>query len=128
MTKDNKGQQIHNVSKHSHKKTVADFFTPENITIIISIITAGIGVAATTIKAIHVWVDERKSRKIRIKYRDVEMEISGAISEDEIYKKLQIFNQFRHKIKKDEVEIILLEENKPNKTNAADAKNGAADL
>ena len=40
------------------------FFTPDNITIIVSLISATIGITTTAIKGIALWIEERKSRII----------------------------------------------------------------
>ncbi len=89
-------------------------FISANITTIIAIISAAIGIATTTIKAIQLWIDDRKSRRIRIKYKDIEVEISGPVSKEEIFKKIEIFTAFKEKIEKEDVEIILIDGKEPN--------------
>jgi hypothetical protein len=88
-------------------------FSPENVAMIVSLVSAAIGAGTVAVKAIQLWVDERKSRKIKIKCKDIELEISGAVSEKEILKKLEMFNKIEEKVKKEEVEIILIDGNKP---------------
>lgn len=92
---------------HSIISDGISFLTPENVTMIISMITAAIGVTTTAIKGIKLWVDERKSRKIKIKCKDIELEITGAVSEDEIFRKLSIFNDLKDKIEKKDIQILL---------------------
>ena len=84
---------------------------PDNVSIIISYIGAAIGIGTTVgnfaLKAIKIWMDERKSRKIKIKYQDIEVELSGAISQDAIHKILYVFNKIKGKIRKEDVDITL---------------------
>jgi hypothetical protein len=87
---------------------------PDNVSIILSYIGAAIGIGTTVgnfaIKAIKLWMDERKSRKIKIKYQDIEVELSGAISQDAIHKILYVFNKIGGKIRKEDVDITLLDD------------------
>ncbi len=62
---------------------------------LVPIITASIGVAGIAIKGLQVWLEERKSRKIKIRKGDVEIELNGKLSDEEIYQKLEIFNNFQ---------------------------------
>ena len=84
-----------------------DYITPDNVAMIVSIVGAAIGVTTVGIKGIQLWIDDRKSRKIKIKVKDTEMEISGALSEQEIEDKIRIFHKFRTGIIKEEVEITI---------------------
>ena len=74
---------------------------------VVSLIGATIGTTTTAIKGIQLWVDERKSRKIKIRAKDVEIEISGSVSEQEIEKKIQMFCLLQDNISKEDVKIIL---------------------
>ena len=93
-------------AEKGHDDIVRHLLTPDNVTIMVSLISATIGIATTAINAIKLWVDERKSRKIRVRYQELEIEISGSSSEDDIMEKLEIFNSFKEKIKSEEVKII----------------------
>ena len=97
----------HNAYQASHCSI--EHITPENIAIIISFVTAAIGITSTVIKAIKLWVGDRKSWKIRIKYHDLEIELSGAMSEKDIENRFSLFERLREKIKEDEVKIIISE-------------------
>lgn len=84
------------------------FFTPDNITIIVSLISATIGITTTAIKGIALWIEERKSRKIKIKYKDIELEITGGLSKSEIMEKLLIFGESKEQIEKKDVDIVIV--------------------
>lgn len=86
------------------------FLTPENVTMIVSLVGASIGITTTAIKGIQTWVDERKSRKISIKYKDIELEISGAQSDAEIEKAILHFSNLKEKISKEDVKIEVVKE------------------
>ena len=124
MTKDIKESKQNNVTKSplveaaekGHADIVSLLLTPDNVTIMVSLISAAIGITTTAINAIKLWVDERKSRKIRVRYQDLEIEISGSSSEDDILKKLEIFNSFKAKIKSEDM-MIIIDDKKPNKAN-----------
>ncbi|MEW6619875.1 MAG: hypothetical protein AB1422_11165 [bacterium] len=87
--------------------SIGDLFTPDNITILTALISATIGITTTTIKGIKLWLDERASRRIKIKHKDFEVEIQGAISEEELRKKLAIAKEIREELNKDNVQIIV---------------------
>lgn len=79
----------------------------DNVTILVSLIGAAIGVTTTAINGIKLWVDERKTRRLKVKYQDIELEIYGTMSESEIKKQLEIFHTLKDDLKKDDVKIIV---------------------
>ncbi len=79
--------------------------TPENVTMLVSLIGAAVGVTTTAIKGIQLWVEERKSRKIRVRYRDLEVEIVGRQTEADLASKLAVFESLNERLIEDEVEI-----------------------
>ena len=85
------------------------FITPENVTMLVSLISATAGITTAAVKGIQLWVEERKSRKIRVKCKDIEIEISGAMTEADILQKLHVFDGFRQKIEEKEVSIVFLD-------------------
>ena len=89
---------------------IIEYLNPENVAMVVSAVTATIGVASTAIKGIQIWVDERKSRKIRIKYDSIELEIIGNTSEEEIYQKLRIFKKIKDELDKSKLDIKIIDE------------------
>ena len=89
-----------------------DFITPDNVAMLVSVVTATIGIATTTIKAVQLWVDARKSRKIKIKYETIELELQGDISNEEIKEKLEIFNDFQESIYLHKLQVPAIEDDK----------------
>ena len=59
-----------NISINSH---IGNLITPDNITILTALVSSIIGITTVTIKGIKLWVDERASRKIKIKHKDFEL-------------------------------------------------------
>ena len=98
---------LNNVQPHAPSKSnvyannIADLITPDNITILTALVSSVIGITTATIKGIKLWLDERASRKIRIKHEGFEVEINGYVSEEDICKKLAIAKKIREEITKD---------------------------
>ncbi len=63
----------------------------------------------------QLWIDERKSRKVKIKYKDIEIEVSGVVSEKELSRQLNLFKKIEEEIEKEKVEIVLVDGNKSNR-------------
>lgn len=87
----------------------AEMFTPENITALVSLVSISLGLATTSIKALKLWIDDRKNRKIKLRHKEYEIEISGGISQKEISEKLRLFKSAINDIRDDEVEIIVID-------------------
>ena len=76
MTKDIKESKQNNVTKSplveaaekGHADIVSLLLTPDNVTIMVSLISAAIGITTTAINAIKLWVDE--FFKSILKYND----------------------------------------------------------
>ncbi|ETR64845.1 MAG: hypothetical protein OMM_15258, partial [Candidatus Magnetoglobus multicellularis str. Araruama] len=64
--------------------SIGNIITPDNITVLTALISATIGVTTATIKGIKLWLDKRASRKIKIKHKDFEFELSGDFNEKDI--------------------------------------------
>jgi hypothetical protein len=87
---------------------VSEFFAAGNIEILISIISASVGITTATIKGISLWIEERKSRRIKVKYKDAEIEIAGGMSNEKIEEVLEIFSNFyEEKLDEGRVKIIV---------------------
>lgn len=83
----------------------SEFFTSENIEVTVKVISASTAIAATSIKAISLWIEERKARKIRVKYKDTELELSGSMSKEKIIEAIEIFSNINKKI--NEAELLV---------------------
>lgn len=94
-------------SKLSKSASVGSLFTPDNITTLTALISAAVGITTVAIKGIKLWLDERASRKIKIKHKDFEIEIHGAMNEKDIRKRLDIVKKIRDELNRDNVEIIV---------------------
>lgn len=81
--------------------------THDNITILTALVSSIIGITTVTIKGIKLWVDERASRKIKIKHKDFELEIQGGVSEDELRERLSIAKEIKDELNRDNVKIII---------------------
>jgi hypothetical protein len=71
------------------------------------LVSSIIGITTVTIKGIKLWIDERASRKIKIKHKDFELEIQGGISEKELRKQLSIAKEIKEELDRDNVKIII---------------------
>ncbi|WP_417914512.1 hypothetical protein [Candidatus Electronema sp. JM] len=89
--------------------------SPENVSIAVSLIGAAVGAGTVAVKAMQLWIDERKSRKVKIKYKDIEIEVSGVVSEKELSRQLNLFKKIEEEIEKEKVEIVLVDGNKSNR-------------
>lgn len=94
-------------SQRSHIGSLGTLITHDNITILTALVSSIIGITTVTIKGIKLWVDERASRKIRIKYKDLELELQGGVSEDELRERLSIFKEIKDELNRDNVKIII---------------------
>jgi hypothetical protein len=94
---------------------LAAFATPENIAIIVSLTSAAIGITTATIKGLALWIDERKCRKIQIRYQDLEVEISGSLSDFEIERRLNAFCRIRERICDSDVQLIVCDDSSSKK-------------
>lgn len=81
--------------------------TPENVKTLIELITTTAGLTTAAIGALKLWIDDRKSRKIRIKCKDFELEFAGGISEEKIYEQLEVFKEFKEQVDEKGVKIIV---------------------
>lgn len=79
--------------------------TSENVTMLVSLVGASIGITTAVIKGIQLWIDERKSRKIKIKYKNTELEISGVQSDEEIERALVQFSNIERRLSAKDIKI-----------------------
>ena len=103
------GNTINNSPISTGDPSFINLITPENVAMLVSMIGAAVGVTTTAIKGIQVWAEERKSRKIKIRYENMEIEICGSPTEEEIEKKIKIFCDMHRSFKKEDVKIIIEE-------------------
>ena len=67
---------------------------PEYIKALATVITSGVAITSTVISGLKLWLDERKSRKIRLRRGDHELELQGYYSNEKISEILETFNEF----------------------------------
>jgi predicted component of type VI protein secretion system len=84
-----------------------EFFTPENVAMVVSLVSAAVGASMAAIKGIEAWLTQRTTRKIKIRYKDLEIELSGALSEQEINDRIKVFEQLHGKIEAKNIKIEL---------------------
>jgi hypothetical protein len=95
------------IAIRSHAESIGSLITPDNITILTALVSSAIGVTTVAIKGIKLWLDERASRKIRIKYKDFEVELQGSISEKEMRERLSMVKEIKGELDKSDMLIIL---------------------
>ncbi|HET9211792.1 MAG TPA: hypothetical protein VFR03_15395 [Thermoanaerobaculia bacterium] len=88
---------------------ISQVITPDNVAMVVSLITAAAGITTAAVKGIQLWVEERKARKIRIRYKELEIEISGVMTEEDILQRLRVFEVMQQRLTESEVEITLLD-------------------
>ena len=98
-----------------HTSLIRNLITPDNIEILTVLIGSAIGITTVTIQGIKLWLDERASRKIKIRHKDFEVEIQGAISEKAMRKTLEMAMEIREALNKDNVQIIVSDDKYSNK-------------
>ena len=86
---------------------MGSLITSDNITILTALVSSIIGITTVAIKGIKLWVDERASRKIKIRHKDLEVEIQGGIGEEELRERLSIFKEIKGELSSDNVKIII---------------------
>jgi hypothetical protein len=84
---------------------IYQFVTPETIPVITAAIATAIGLAKTSIEGIRLWVEDRKSRRIKIKVADKEIEITGAMDEATIVRALKALGE----VSKNDIKVIVTE-------------------
>lgn len=95
-------------------QSIGSLITPDNITILTALVSSIIGITTVTIKGIKLWIDDRASRKIKIKHKDFELEIQGGVSEKELRKLLSVAKETKEKLNRDNVQIIITNDEQPN--------------
>ena len=90
---------------------VSDFIAPENVKIIVAIISASVGITTATIKAFSLWIAEKQSRKVKLEYKDTKLEVNGGMPFEQIKELLELYaNLHKEKIKEEEVKLTIKED------------------
>lgn len=79
----------------------------DDIFSLLQIICTALGGAKIVIELAKLWVEDRKGRKVIVKKGDVEIEIQGGISYDELQEKIELFKHLSKESQRDEVKIII---------------------
>jgi hypothetical protein len=79
----------------------------ENFSMMLSLIGTAIGIATVSVKAISLWVEDRKSRKIHISHGGLDLTIEGSMSEKEIEDKISIFSGVLKTLDPSSMEILV---------------------
>lgn len=79
----------------SRPRVVIDYAVdPVSVEAIVAAVSAATGIATVAVKGIQLWIEERKSRSIKVRRGDYEIEIHGAVSEEQLRRQLELFAEY----------------------------------
>jgi len=61
---------------------------------IVPLVGAVAGLTGVAVKGLQAWLAEKQSRKVRVRYKDIELEVNGAMKLEELEAALEIFKKF----------------------------------
>ena len=84
-------------------------FSPENVAMVVSLLGAAVGVTTVVLKGVEAWLGDRANRKLRVKYKDFEIELSGPLSESDIKRRLAVLDHISESLSKEKLIIEKVE-------------------
>ena len=78
----------------------------EVVTVVTAMLSAAGGMKML-LEMVKLWIEDRKERRIKLKRGDIELELQGRMSSEEIRQKIELFRELTEDAKESNIKIIV---------------------